>query len=461
MPTEISLLMKLRNKMKSSKKMTSYTLALLSILPLANGFASEKTDKDFDKFLTTYKVNPKNQQSYCFTDGEGKVQGQNIDLQIRLASVSKLLTSLWAVEEKGISYRYETKLIIKGDHLHIKGSFDPFMSNEKMLFLVSELNRLGYTHFSKITFDKLIQINPNAQTHTDVYPLITRDSNAKHLKTYFNTESWSKLFKAEYDRLKGLAKKDRFVSDIKMKVDSVEYSETNPFGDITESNDEVRVLTMSSPELHKYLKETNVKSNNYSSQTIFQDLGGASKFEAFLADRFSLSKDQIKLYNGSGLPTHISGSRYDNFATCAIMLDLISALKDSAERQGKEIEDVVAVPGSDAGTFRNRLNSSDLKNSFVAKTGTLMHTSSLAGAMSTKSGFNFFGIFNQTSDITGAKAVQNEMVRSIMTDLGGPKVFNYRVEGFHAYDNNETVKNFDLDEESDLSDFSSIEGNLK
>jgi len=46
------------------------------------------------------------------------------------------------------------------------------------------------------------------------------------------------------------------------------------------------------------------------------------------------------------------------------------------------------------------------------------------------------------------------MVKSIMTDMGGPKAFNYEFEGFHTY-SNEMVKDFDFSD-----DFSSIEGEL-
>lgn len=429
--------------------------AILS-MTMSSAFASNATDAEFDKLLTANKINPKNQQSYCYTDAKGKLQGKNVDLQIRLASVSKLLTTLWAVDVKGPDYRYETKLFIKGSNLHIQGSFDPFMSNEKMLFLVSQLNALGYSHFDKITYDKNIQIFPNAQIHTDPYPLITRDSNASNLKLYFNTASWSKAFKNEYDRLASLAKKDRFIDKVEFSVDNIQYADKNPL-----VGSDVKTLTLTSPPLYKYLKETNVKSNNYSSHTIFLDLGGAANFEKYLGDKFGLTSDQVKMYNGNGLPTNINGVRNDNYATCAIMAELIAALKDSAERQGKEIEDVVAVPGNDGGTFSNRLNSSDLKNTFVAKTGTLMHTSTLAGAMNTQKGFSFFGIFNQTTDITGAKNTQNGMVKSIMASLGGPKAFDYQVEGFRAYDNNENVKNFNLLDEEESTDFSAIEGNLQ
>lgn len=445
--------------MKLASNLT--TLAVISMVA-SSAFASENTDVAFDKLLTTYKLTPKDEQSYCYTDELGKLQGKNVDQKVRLASVTKLVTTLWAMDVLGPNHRYNTKLYIKGSQLHIQGSFDPFMSNEKMLFLVSQLNTLGYTHFDKITYDKTVQIFPGAQAHSDPYPLITRDSNGKNIKQYFNTAAWSKIFRAEYDRLASLAKKDRFLKNVEMSADVVEFSEKNPLvADINAVPEDVKVLTLTSPELYKYLKETNVKSNNYSSHTIFLDLGGVAKFEKWAAEKFNLTTDKIKLYNGNGLPTTIDGKRHDNYSTCAVMAEINSALKEVSERQGKEIEDVVAVPGSDGGTFANRLNSSDLKNTFVAKTGTLMHTSTLAGAMNTQKGYSFFGVFNQTTDIVSAKKVQNSMVEEIMTEMGGPKTFNYRVEGFHAYDNNENVKNFNIIDEEEATDFSAIDGDLQ
>lgn len=430
--------------------------ALACVLLSGAVHASTKTDSEFSRLLTKHKVNPVEEQAYCYTDEKGNLQGVNLDLKIRLASVTKLLTSLWAVEELGINFRHDTRLYIKGNDLHIAGSFDPFMSNEKMLFLISQLNMLGYKEFNKITFDKNLLIYPAAQTHTDTYPTINSETNAKNLRTYFNTATWSTVFKDEYKRLAQLAKAGRFLPEVTMKAGSVAFTDTIPFNKEDES---VRMLTLTSPELFKYLKETNVKSNNYSSHTLFRHLGGEPKFEAWLASRYGLTAEKIKLFNGSGLPSVLNGVRKDNYASCTIMMNMIEELKLASERQGKEIEDVVAVPGSDAGTFRNRLNTADYKNTFVAKTGTLMHTSTLAGAMSTVKGFSFFGIFNMTTALEPAKAVQNYMVGVLMTEMGGPKVFNYTVEGFHTYHKDENVKNLmDLLEEE--TDFSPIEGQL-
>lgn len=424
-------------------------LIIASALIFGQAFASEKTDKNWSQQLASQGLDSAD-QAYCYTDANNKVQGKNVDMKVRLASVSKLLISLWAVDKLGVDFKYDMKLFIKGNNLHIQGAYDPFLGNEKMFYLLSQLNELGYTKFDTITFDKNLVLYPDAQYIIDEYPVINANTNTRYLKNYFNTKNWNADTKAEYSNFYNLAKSGRFVKNVNFEVANIKFAETNPFAD----DAEVKVLTLSSPSLYKYLKEMNIKSNNYVAETIFRQLGGPAKFEQFMAEKFNLLSDKVHFYTGSGLPFYIDGKRKDNYATCSVMLNLFSELKNRVETQNKEMEDLIAVPGSDGGTFRNRIFPADYKNSFVAKTGTLMHTSTLAGMMNTQEGISFFGIFNQSEDIHGSKIVQNNMVKSIMTEMGGPKAFNYEFEGFHTY-SGDTLKDF-----LPSDDFSSIEGRL-
>ena len=419
------------------------------LISLENVVANDQTDKTWTRQLQAQSISLKN-QSYCYTDEKGKVNGANLDMKIRLASVSKLITSLWAIEKLGINYKYETKLFIKGNSLHIQGSYDPFLGNEKMFYLISQLNELGYSQFETITFDKNVIVNPNVQYASDEYPTINAVTMGKFVKYYFNTKTWTVDTKDEYANYFTIAKEGKFRKEVSFEVKDVKAVESNPF--LNDTN--ARVLTLSSPELYKYLKQMNIKSINYVAETVFRQNGGTSNFSKYLDERFKLSLEQIRFYSGSGLPVNIEGVRNDNYATCNIVLNLLSALKGEVEKQGRRIEDLVAVPGSDGGTFRNRIISEDYKNAFVAKTGTLMHTSTLAGAMLTQKGFSYFGIFNQSTDIVGSKITQNAMVKSIMTEMGGPKYFNYEIEAFHTYDG-DYLKNFE-----EFSNFTTIEQKL-
>lgn len=433
--------------------MKTKILTLAALLSF-NSFANDKTDKDWAKNLKAQGLNPA-EQSYCYTNEAGEIEGKNVDMRIRLASVSKLLVSLWATEKFGLQHTFDTKLFIKGNNLYIKGSFDPFLSNEKMFFLISQLNELGYNHFDTITFDKNLMVFPGAPYLIGEHPDMSRSVHVKRLMKYFNTANWDQDFKDEYAMYKSYAKNGLYRSSVNFTVDNVEYSDNNQL----ENDAEARVLTLSSPPLYKYLKEMNIKSNNYVSEMTFRALGNSKAFETFAQERLNVTRDTMKLWTGSGLPYfNEEGTRFDNYSTCGTMMNVVKELKASIEAQNLGMEDVIAVPGNDGGTFRNRIFPADYKNSFVAKTGTLMHTSTLAGAMSTTKGFSFFGIFNQSTDIHGSKAVQNEMVKSIMTEMGGPKAFDYEVTGFHTY-NGEVLKSLiDLDLNDD---FSPISGKLQ
>ena len=149
-------------------------------------FASDTTDSNWRKLLIANKFDS-NEQSYCYKDSQGINQGVNVDKKIRLASVSKLMVSLWSIQNLKLDYKYKTKLYINDSHLHITGSRDPYLGEEKMFFLISQLNELGYKHFDKITFDSNFIIDPSADSAHGDFPKINPSIIANLTKDYFNT----------------------------------------------------------------------------------------------------------------------------------------------------------------------------------------------------------------------------------------------------------------------------------
>ena len=167
---------------------------------------------------------------------------------------------------------------------------------------------------------------------------------------------------------------------------------------------------------------------------IFQQLGGANTFNSYLKRNFSFSPSKVAFYTGSGLNTSINGKREDNYSTCALTVEVIKSLRDSVkESQNLSLADIMAVPGFDVyeGTFTKRLK--QFPGSLVAKTGTLKHTSALAGMLSTRNyGDVFFGIFNHTDIQETYKGwlLQNEFVPSLIDAFGGPFTFEYQYQKF-------------------------------
>ena len=87
------------------------------------------------------------------------IQGQDIDDVLPIASVTKIVTSWWALSAKGKDYRFTTLVHVaeNEDHsfnIHLQGARDPFFGKETLHFLISELNRNNITKIKKLTFDE-------------------------------------------------------------------------------------------------------------------------------------------------------------------------------------------------------------------------------------------------------------------------------------------------------------------
>ena len=233
--------------MKQKSKILKRVLVLGTLILISiQSFASDKTDANWTQQLKVNALNP-DSQSYCYTDADGKLQGDNLNLRIRLASVSKIVTTFWAGETLGLNHTFDTKLYIKGNNLHIEGSYDPFMGDEKMFFLVSQLNDLGYTKFDTITFDKNVMINPDVIYGADEYPTMNSVTNGRYLKMYFNPSNWSQHTKDEYTEYQSLAKAGRLRKSVSFEVNNVKFVDSNPFA----GDAEAKMLTLTSPILAK------------------------------------------------------------------------------------------------------------------------------------------------------------------------------------------------------------------
>lgn len=96
--------------------------------------------------------------AFCFAVENGAITGVNENELIRAASVTKTLTTFWAVEklgEKFPNFQYETRIHYRPDtrELHIEGMRDPFFDRDRLFTLMADLNAKGITQISRLTFD--------------------------------------------------------------------------------------------------------------------------------------------------------------------------------------------------------------------------------------------------------------------------------------------------------------------
>ncbi|CBW26912.1 putative D-alanyl-D-alanine carboxypeptidase precursor [Halobacteriovorax marinus SJ] len=428
--------------------LSSSVLLALSTPAMAN------LKSDWEKILNNYNMSPQ-YHSFCYSNEAGQAQGSNPHMKVRLASVSKLITSYWASESLGADYQYKSEFYLDGKHLHIAGDKDPIYSKRKLFFLLSQLNNLGIHELDKITFDSNLIVFSKAEEYTGDILRMTSARTAANLKDFFHTPDWNKLKVAYRDFIKSTPKEviDHLqireeLDDLDLSVKSVQVVKENPLKDVSEAKKMIHL----SPEIIKYLKAMNIQSNNFIADQVFNKLGGESEFDKFIApklkewlpnldidrENFSANELSIKLYSGSGLPEYKSSQRLDNYATCSIIVKIIEELDKSLDLAGKSLQQMVAVSGSDIdksgptkSTIRARFLSPKVKNSLVVKTGTLFHTSTLAGKVSTQQGSKYFGVFHQLRGWKGhAKASQDEIVKKIVDSYGGAEKLEYQKEFF-------------------------------
>ena len=281
--------------------------------------------------------------------------------------------------------------------------------------------------------------------HSELKP--SNELTIKSLKDYFTVGEWNLLKTAYIKFIKETPKEiiDELqirtdLDDIQLSVEAISNVDKNPL-----KEGDLKSYQMVSPIIAKYLKIMNIDSNNYIADQVFEKVGGEKEYKKYIdkmiADRFgdykaqrqefSKDEDSFAFYTGSGLNTTRKGQRVDNYATCAIMVELMKDLDTKLDSITRKMQEIIAVPGVDGGTFRSRLNTPKLARSIVAKTGTLKHTSTLLGKVSAEQGDIFFGMFHQMAGWKGnAKIVQNMMVTELLDNYGGPKKFDYKKEFF-------------------------------
>lgn len=437
--------MKDTNTLKSFMKSTLLTMAVVAPVALTSGHAhASKVVPKFVSLNKEFKIDP-DAQSFCYRDRTGELFGHNPHKQVTIASVSKLITSLWAIEELGADYRYPTKFYLKDKKLHISGSLDPVFSHRKLFFLLAQLNNQGVKELEEITFDKNLRVYTKAEKYIGTILTVGPSRTAANLKDFWNTPTWEKLkpFYNDFAKETPVELREHLSlpetwEGFELKVGKVSLVDKNPVGD--------DALLHLSPQMERYLKFTNIVSNNYIADQVFDKLGGEAGFDKYYAkiqkdfSQSSLGESSsdtplVKMYSGSGLDSKRDGKRVDNYATCATVLELVDRLHNILEDAKVPIQKVVAVPGTDLGTFRSRLKSPRLNKTFVAKTGTLFHTSAIAGVLFGVKSSVTFGIFHQLTGWKGsAKMVQNKTIEALWDTYAPQDKFEYNPEFFFPAD---------------------------
>ena len=377
-------------------------------------FINQACSADFEGTLRDHKVAPLKEQAYCFQSGE-TITGFQVDRPQRIASLTKIFTTLYASETQDLHRTFKTTLTIEGKRLHIAGSNDPYFEEENMLLLMQALNERGYKSFDEVTFDKdFFFYDLPLSTFLKITPAETRS----RLAFFLNLRNQSFLQNLWSDVLKFAEEEGVTLTNLtppRISAKKVTLVGKNPLKGTT--------LVHTSKPLHSILKSMNVMSKNHVAQNIYLESEKIIGAKAFLTAQ---NLNQMEIRNGSGLPMESGGDRFDNTASCRSILQLLSLLEQSLKKHNLRLLDVMAINGGqDLGSFRNRFKKQpETHQAVISKTGTIKNASSLAGYLSSDE-LHPFAILNHTSLVLYAREFQDEFVAQLFGDLGAAKPLEY------------------------------------
>lgn len=363
-------------------------------------------------------------------DATKSISGTDTEKEFELASTSKLVTSFWAVSKLGAKYRFTERLYITpvaADtyDVHIHGDMDPYFGQQMVYFLVSELNKNGIKKIENLTFDEDLKINWNVANKAyqskrsyDPQPEDVRKVLESNLINDSFTASTYNAFRNQVKAQTGVS----MASGASVSVRRVNFVSSRDYH--PEAN--TKVLLLRSAPLYQYIKFMNLHSNNYMADMLFRKLGGADDFRRFMKTRLDLDESDIHFVNGSGDSVYSDNGKLYNKASCSTMIKVLLAMKDELGKQSLSLDHVMSVAGVDDSTLGGRY--AGLKDSLIAKTGSVDPAITLAGMLSTEKGDLMFAVLMKTggpADWTGARNQIRSRVGDLMKKFGGAKAFRY------------------------------------
>ncbi len=314
------------------------------------------------------------------------------------ASITKVATTLAALETWGADHQFETLIaatgpiqngVLQGD-LVIQGGGDPLFDWEEAIALGHSLNQIG---ISRITGNLLIGGNFMMNFEDD------RTQSGALLKQALNSKTWDEDAKAEYEQLPN----DTPRPTIEIKGAVKVLAGTAPLPK------QILLLRHRSLPLTDLIKRMNVHSQNEMSQMLADNLGGVQATIQKAATAAGVSPAEIRLVNGSGLSLD---NRISPRAACA----MFAAIDHYIHPRNLTIADLFPVSGWDhQGTLEDR----DLPRAAVVKTGTLNEVSALTGVLPTRDrGFVWFAIINRGSNISNLRKQQEGFLKALQQQWG-------------------------------------------
>jgi len=321
---------------------------------------------------------------WTFADHQGRVPHS-------AASLTKIATSLAALETYGSDYQFETRVkhtgiiqegVLNGN-LIIEGGGDPFFVWEEAIALSNRLNELGIQTVRGdliITGDFFMNYQQNVQT------------SAQLLAQGLNSQFWSKQAENQYKTLPPGTPRPQVELSGKVQAQAK--------ADFPEAT---LLIQHQSLPLKQILQQMNIYSNNKLADLIVAGVGGVKKVETLVTEATGVSPEEVQLVNGSGLGVA-------NRLSPRAVTKMLRVIDGKLKVQGGSLREILPVTGIEVGTVRDRA----IARGIPVKTGSLFNVSALAGVMNTeRHGHIYFAILNQNGNLDTLRRQQDQLLRSL------------------------------------------------
>ncbi|MDH4466586.1 MAG: D-alanyl-D-alanine carboxypeptidase [Bacteriovoracaceae bacterium] len=342
--------------------------------------------------------------------------GPNASDQVKLASITKIFTSLAALtwidqqfhdsmsqyQQTAKDFVFTTTLEIyqtrtqKGYsyRANLIGGYDPMFDLKKLSWMLALLNEKTITQLEEIHYTSGFLFHPYAKSNSHSFleperffqgPIMPGEQQMKiWLNNYFNFSAAKngESYKTINALKKYLFEKSKISQTenlIGLKSNlNIKMSLTHPpilDDHFTPNPDEelaFRLRLYSSP-LGKIIKFMNTQSNNWVAESLFLLMGGQNNFRNILQSELPSLSNETKFYTGSGLPDFVSGSkdRLINSARCSEVLQAAIKLYEWDQNSGMLPQDFLGMTGE--GTLERYAKDTTSGRpgiTFIGKTGT-------------------------------------------------------------------------------------------
>jgi D-alanyl-D-alanine carboxypeptidase/D-alanyl-D-alanine-endopeptidase (penicillin-binding protein 4) len=354
--------------------------------------------------------------SYCevLSSNDSTYSGYRDQKVYPLASLSKLITTAWALKKLGPDYKFKATWYLKpiGQGVfdaYLKTGYDPVFNIEKILYSLSLLKAQGVQKIRTLIIDEStrVYLSVLSQPHIELETVpISSSETISNLKLILNSNNWSEQTQAARENLTTWAADKNRTLNIPSSFTAEDV--------VMKNSEEINLsqypqkVEIASSSLLKYLKNLNVYSNNYMSDAIFQFLGGRNAFKKFQNEDLKISAQQLIIQTGSGLADMSSGVRQDNVGSCYAMISVLKFIDQLADRNNLNLGHLLYNPASDLdGTFTSNI---EFSNQVVFKTGRLFDNPAfnLAGIVATKKGSLYFTFLGHDFAETDADQIEKQ-----------------------------------------------------